>query len=260
VRLGRKPHDPAVHGGALRLPLYLAPGTTSLPRPPFCEYAAGIDLPAWGNLDVGDCTFAAFAALLAGWTHAATGRAVVLSDANVLAAYSALTGYDPSDPDTDGGAEEPDVLRALHATGVGGYRVDGYAAVSGFSASGFAMLESALFVFGGVSMDLALPTAAQDQVDAGYWFLDGAGLGDEWAPGSWGLHEAAALGYGPDGLVFRTWGRRIVAAWPWVARYATGAWALRSSAFLDARGDAAANGVDLASWDRDLAALGPVQK
>ncbi len=246
MKLGRNRHDSAIQRGAPRLAQYMAELSE---RPPACEYLAGLGLPSFGNDVAGDCTMASFAALVASWTHAATGRLVELPEVDVLAAYSALTGYDADRPETDTGAEEPSALDYLTTTGIAGHRIAGHALVDHGSRE---RLMDAIWILGGLSIDVELPDVAQDQIPSGrLWLTIGAGS----VPGSWGAHEAAAVGYTSTGIIVRTWGQRLDVPWEWVDRYVTGAWAMRSRDFLDGTGLAVANGLDLATWDADLARM-----
>ena len=90
---------------------YLKGPLNSLPTPP-----SGIDYSVaaqsclsqvMGNDTVGDCTCAGAGHALGLWTGNA-GDLVTLTREQVLAMYSAITGYNPSDPSTDQGANEVD--------------------------------------------------------------------------------------------------------------------------------------------------------
>src|ERR1700752_3812644 len=63
-----------------------------------------------GNDQVGDCTMAGSDHETMLWCAMAGGNAT-FETANTLADYSALTGYNPSDPNTDQGADMHDVMK-----------------------------------------------------------------------------------------------------------------------------------------------------
>lgn len=100
VRLGRRPAvaDP-------RVPfLYdLRAAHALAPPPPYANWYAAIGTwGALGNMDAGCCVEAAIGhATLLNTTYA--DDAAVPTDAETLALYSAITGYNPADPGSDGG-------------------------------------------------------------------------------------------------------------------------------------------------------------
>ena len=115
----------------------------------FSKYRTGAPLPkhpkhfghealiksgAWGMLGndtVGDCTCAAAGhADQIAETYGAKKKPDVTPEA-VLAAYSAITGYDPSDPNSDTGANMLDVLRYWQKTGIAGEKITAYVAAGG---------------------------------------------------------------------------------------------------------------------------------
>lgn len=69
------------------------------------------------NDTLGDCTCAAVYHSLQVWTFM-TNTMQIYSNANVLATYEALCGYNPSDPSTDQGGVEQNVLKGWLTGGV----------------------------------------------------------------------------------------------------------------------------------------------
>jgi hypothetical protein len=206
----------------------------------------------WGNDKYGCCTCATEATLLAGATHAATGTALIVTEAAVLWAYSAITGFRADDPTTDRGAEEPSVIDYMTRYGLDGHPIEAHAYVEPHNAE---LLKQAVWIFGGVAIDLALPLGIDAQTDAGQWWLSGEPVGDL-APGADGYHEAALMGVTADSYIVRTWGTRVSVSPEWFTAYCTGAWALRRREFLRASGLVAANGIDVKTWDEDLGRVG----
>jgi len=94
MKLGKQSprHDPRT----LQFAKYLH--AFELPTPPASvDWSPAVTVP-WGmmhNDTVGDCTCAAAGHLIMEWT-ANVGAETTPSDEAILAAYSAITGYDPS--------------------------------------------------------------------------------------------------------------------------------------------------------------------
>ena len=85
--------------------------------------------PAWGMMKndvLGDCTIAAAGHLVQTWT-ANNGQEVTIPDAHIVAAYTAVTGYNPNNPASDRGAVEIDVLNFLRRQGIAGHKIGAYA-------------------------------------------------------------------------------------------------------------------------------------
>ena len=80
--------------------------------------------------------------------------------AQVLGAYSAITGYDPATGDNDTGAVETDVLNYWRKTGVAGHKILAYAALEPGNTQ---HVRDAIDLFGGAYIGLALPISAQRQ-------------------------------------------------------------------------------------------------
>ena len=104
-------------------PLFLAGGAVAqLPEPPasIIETAAITDWGLMANNRIGDCTAAALGHLILADTFLATGTPVVIPDDQVVAFYSACSGYDPSTGADDNGADEDTVCQQFKAQGPGG--------------------------------------------------------------------------------------------------------------------------------------------
>src|SRR3984885_3248276 len=96
-------HDPRT----LLLANYI--DTAALPPvPAVFAYAKNIGATAWGmmaNDKIGDCTCAAAGHLIMEWTDD-NGKMVTPATKQIIAAYSAITGYDPKTGLNDNGANE----------------------------------------------------------------------------------------------------------------------------------------------------------
>jgi hypothetical protein len=200
VKLGKKPavRDPRT----LKLDNYLAPRKL---KPPY-TYDVTKSVPNWPmflNDKLGDCTCAAAAHQVEAWTAAHNAEAV-LTDADVLTAYEAVSGYDPATGANDDGAVVLDVLKYWKATGVGGHNIGAFAALAPRSPN----TNLALWLFDGVYVGIQLPLATRSMGMT--WDLPaGQALTGDWAPGSWGGHAIIALAYnqGKKSRKVITWGQ-----------------------------------------------------
>ncbi len=210
-------------------------------------YSRVASWPMLANDQVGDCTCAAVGHVIQQWTAYTDTHAVVMDDAEVLAAYSAVSGYVPGNPGTDRGALCADVLRYWVTAGMGTPdggpdTLTGAAAIAARDAS---EVRSTIATFGNVYAGVALPLSAQTE---NIW----AGISD--APGSWGGHCVPLVGYTPTGPICVTWGALKQMTWDWWETYAEEAYALLSPDWLRATGTDPA-GVDWARLDADMRAV-----
>ena len=98
---GAARHDPRT----LLLASYITP---ALPAPPAtCDLTAKVG-SSWGMMDndqIGDCTCAAAGHLIMEWTANAGKKMITPTDQQIVAAYSAITGYNPVTGANDNGAQ-----------------------------------------------------------------------------------------------------------------------------------------------------------
>ena len=154
-KLGKLPprHDPRT----LQLADYLLPVLP--PAPPSRRWDHGIT--AWGmmgNDRIGDCTTAAAGHAIQTWTANASNE-VTISDAAVIAAYSAVTGYNPADPTTDRGAVVLDVLNYWRSP-FGGHSIGAFVATE---PSNHEHVKLAVSLFGGCYIGFEVPDYALHQ-------------------------------------------------------------------------------------------------
>jgi hypothetical protein len=246
LKLGAQP--PRHDDRTLQLATYLTP---DLPPPPANVDWSGpvTDWPVYLNNKIGDCTCAAAAHLILGWT-ANAGAPRPVADTDVLTAYEAVGGYNPADPRTDQGAVELDVLRYWRRTGIGGHQPAAFVQVDH---TNHRQVKQAINLFGGVYIGAALPVSARDQFRARQTWRPA--FGPEGRKGSWGGHAVSVFGYGPRGLTCVTWGSKQRLTWGFWSRYVVEAWCLVASDFLDPAGQDP-QGLDLAHLLDDLAAIG----
>lgn len=189
-------------------------------------------VPSWpmlANDQVGDCTCAAIGHIIQQWTTYTDTSAVVMSDAEVLGLYSAVSGYVPGNPATDNGALCVDVLRYWFTAGVrtpdGG--PDTLIGAAGVNPTDFAEVSRAILTFGNLYAGVALPSSAQTEE---VW----TSTAD--APGSWGGHCIPLVGLNPVGPLCVTWGALKQMTWSWWARYAEEAYVLLSPDWMRTTG------------------------
>jgi hypothetical protein len=239
----RARHDPRT----LQLADYI--DTTVLqPAPPAVDWGKKIPATGWGmmlNDKIGDCTCAAAAHLIQDWTSN-DGQLVTLSDDDVLAAYEAVSGYDPKSGKHDDGAVEIDVLNYWRKNGIGEHKFDAYVALE---PRNHEHIRDSIHLFGGCYIGLALPVSAQRQRT---WTVPPGGTSGPGAPGSWGGHAVVLVAYNPRRVTCITWGQEKQMTWGFLDAYCDEAYALLSVDDWLHGDKQAPNGLDLATLRTDL--------
>jgi hypothetical protein len=197
-KLGRKAikTDPRT----LQLADYL---TSALPPPPAaCDWTKGIT--GWGmmlNDTLGDCTIAAAGHAVQVWT-ANNGGIQTVPDNVILSMYQQWGGYNPTDPKTDTGGIELDVLTDWRQSqqGFGGH------SLVAFADPDFTKLDQvrqSIALFGGIYIGIAMPLTTENQT---VWDVVADG-GAAAVKGSWGGHCVYVPKYDENGFTCITWGR-----------------------------------------------------
>jgi hypothetical protein len=201
----------------------------------------------WGmmlNDQLGDCTCAAMGHITQAWTANAGAKEITVPDGAVLKAYEAVSGYDPSRPDSDRGAVELDVLKYWRKTGIAGYKIDAFVALE---PKNHVHVQAAVDLFGGAYIGLALPVSAQRQA---VWSVPPGGPNGTGAPGSWGGHAVVIEAYDPQGLTCITWGATKRMTWSFWDAYCDEAYAPLSELWAGSK--PAPSGFNLAQLKADL--------
>jgi hypothetical protein len=203
------------------------------------------------NDSLGDCTIAAAGHMIEYWTadtYGGTGH--VVNDKEVLTAYSAVSGYDPSTGQNDNGAVELDVLNYWRKNGIGGHKIWAFVSVN---TKNHYEITQAVYLFGGAYIGLNLPISAQDH---GPWVVPAGGPVGKGEPGSWGGHAVPVVAYDANGLTVVTWGTLQTMSWAFWDAYCEEAYAvLGGSDWVKGSTSMAPNGFDLATLVADLKAV-----
>jgi hypothetical protein len=219
VKLGKKP--PRFDKRTMRLENYIA---QLPPVPPVCDWLQKVS--SWpvmlnaGDGAIGDCTIAAAGHLIQEWT-ANAGNMIIPADADILAAYEAVSSYDPATGDNDNGAAELDVLNYWRQNGIAGHKIGAFAALQFHN---LMHVKAAIYLLEGCYIGLALPQSAQHE---DIW----TNINDK--PGSWGLHAVPVGKYDQQGLTAITWGGIQKMTWAFWQKYCDEAYALISLDMLN---------------------------
>jgi hypothetical protein len=199
--LGKKP----AREGAIKFAFDKYFDVPSLPKPPkrFLSNKLPPNWKMFANDQCGDCVWAGAAHEHMKWGFEA-GQLITFTDEDVLADYSACTGYDPANPDTDQGTDLQAALSYRRKTGIMdeiGIRrtIDSYVALAPGDPDQVAL---AAYLMGACSVGVILRQNNVDQFDA---LLP-------WAPDDSspiiGGHYVPCIGRNSaNNLVVVTWGR-----------------------------------------------------
>jgi hypothetical protein len=160
LKLGKLPAQPA------RPKLRFASIAAQLAAPPAVEdWTTGVeDWPMYGNDRYGDCVEAEMGHHVEQITRFGKGTTAEVSDADVLGAYSAITGFDPDKPGTDQGTLIEDALSWWRKNPLSTHQIVAYASVDVSNAT---EVKQAVQLFGGLSIGFNFPASAMDQFNAG---------------------------------------------------------------------------------------------
>jgi hypothetical protein len=205
----------------------------------------GHDLPygMLGNDRYGDCVEASFAHQVQVWLARSGNGPFTITTGDVLADYSAITGFDPRDPRTDQGTSMYYANRYWKGRGL----IDAYATVDPLS--GDQVRESVAW-FGGLNIGVALPVSAQAQT-GGVWDVT---TGPDAQAGSWGGHCIPVVGYTSRTLWVVTWGALQAMTWNFLRTYCDEAYVFLSKQWIGAAGVSPSN-LAWGQLDADLANL-----
>lgn len=210
-------------------------------KPRGWEYAvpAG-QLEMLGNDQYGDCAEAGAMHLIQVET-ANTDNPLHGTLAQTLNLYTSLTGFDPKDPNTDGGTVLLDVLKRWKDTGIAVtdatgkeviHKILGWAALD---LSSVPQMRYANDLFGGTYLGINCPQSAEE--DTSNWTYHAG------SP-SVGGHCITGVGQGSAGGHIISWGRSIPFTWEFMLHQLDEAYIIVSSGWVDKQGKSP-SGLDL---------------
>lgn len=186
--------------------------SSRLPDPPtVADWSLNVPYRMWRNDTLGDCAFAAHAALVSTWTKASQG-VVVLTDDEVVANYAAVTGYDPAAGANDDGTVLLNMLQFWRRVGLSrpGQTLDYLTAYGSISPQDIPSIKRAIAYLGGVLAGIQVPRGFMTLPFGNSWDITKlSGIDLEPVGG----HAIAVTGYSPYGVFFNTWGNRTFMTW-----------------------------------------------
>ena len=250
LRTGKLPAQPA----RPRLLLKPAFGPLGLPvAPAAVDYSDIPSIGMLGNADWGDCVEAGVGHVVEQDTRYATGAEQVVTDAATLDLYSALTGFNPDDPNTDQGTVVQDALDYWRKTGVftdSAGKTHKIAAFAAVTLTDFNEIENAVDLFGQVVIGFNFPDSAMNQFNAGQpWTVVKGSPID-------GGHCVVLVGYDANWLYVLTCGAVQKMARAFWTTYVDEAWVVVTQETIKTQGANAYGGVvDLATLGSDFSDL-----
>ena len=239
LKLGRLPRRK--DSRRLKLKDYLP----TLPPPPVAV-DWGSKVPDWGmcmNDTLGDCTAAAAAHAEMLWTANATTE-YLPTDSDVLTFYECISGYDPSDPSTDTGANMLDVLNYWRQVGFNGQKITAFAEVGSDPVD----IKNAIALFGCIYCGVNLPQSAMTDFENGRAWMN---IQDKSNIGGHCILESA---YDAQGLTSVTWGKSQPTTWPWFQKFCDERYVIITPEWIAENGNSP-SGFNLAQLQADLAAF-----
>jgi len=248
-KLGKKPARP----GAVRLKFSDYATISRLPTPP-ASFGHGAKVTtAWnmlGNDAYGDCVWAGAAHEHLLWNYEA-GVAVPFNEKCVLSDYSAVTGFNPNDPNTDQGTDMQAAASYRKKTGIldahgKRHKVGAYLAIQPGNLDEHL---TAAYIFGLVGLGITFPNTAMDQFNTGHPWDVAAGSQID------GGHYIPLISRSAGMSIVLTWGREQFMTDAFFKANNDESIVYVSTDFLS--GGLSPDGFDLEHLNADLAALKP---
>jgi hypothetical protein len=225
-RLGRLPNQGRPR---VKLTAELIPAAVYNP-PATVDYYSKVPASSWGmdgNDNYGDCTCAEVDHTTKARQVAAGNTEVKSTAAEVLALYSAVTGFNPNDPSTDQGAEMQAVRDYWRRNGVTlGGKPDKILLFADIEHQDHMLVKWCIDRFGAVALGINFPASAMDQFNAGKPWDVVKGSQIE------GGHAITAIGYDDKYLYIVTWGQVQKMTWAFHDAYTEEAWTDLDESFV----------------------------
>jgi hypothetical protein len=238
-KLGRK--AVVVDTRTMRLSKYF---TATLPPPPVSrDWSKGGK--TWGlmlNDQLGDCTIAGLGHAVQIWTINSS-QEVTVPDSAILQAYEDWCGYSPSDPSTDQGGIELNVLKDFKAQGLAGHNLTAFASVLPANQQ---HVMQAINLFVGLYIGMEIPQYIMSGEPPSLWDIDITA--DNTIIGG---HAVYITGYDLIGPKFISWGTNYQMTWAYFTKFVDEAYALISKDFIEASG-LSPSGFSLMDLETDL--------
>jgi hypothetical protein len=191
-----------------------------LPPPPVPALQPVVDntgnLMDWGilaNDRIGDCVVACIGHTIEIWAALATGNRIVIPDAAIIQAYSAISGYNPATGTPDPGMQVPQGLNYWIANGVGGYRLTGFVQIR----TSPEMVKHSIASFGVCILAMQVNPAVQQAFAQSQPWLNNYGAANDG-------HCVPVVAYDETYLECITWGRLQRMNWMFFNNYVTEAY------------------------------------
>ena len=237
----------------LQLTSYL--GTAAAAPPPSANW--GTKVSNWGMLGndtVGDCAWAGQGHADMLWTSNTEAAPVNITTTEVLAAYSAVTGYNPNDngPNgnpTDRGTNLLDALKYWRTTGIDNQTITAFVEVD---PKNQAHVELAIDLFGCLYVGVELPDSVlpTGPTNVPPWTVSPDGSQQN-APDPNNGHCVLYSAYDASGPTVITWGQTLPASWAFHAAYCDELYAMIAPGWFGPNGQDP-QGLNLAALEQDL--------
>jgi hypothetical protein len=236
-----------LHRPTLKLADYIRPG---LAAPP-----AAVSRPhpnfKWGMLAndrLGDCVIAMMLHSIEDFHLDAGTPAPAFTDEDAISLYSAITGYNPDDPNSDQGANESTAMRFWEHPGLKTSDKVDHQIVATVAVDPGNLNECRIAIdeFVALQIGIALPLTAQGQTE---WKVVGDGQTGNSAPGSWGGHGIPFREYDAETFKAVTWGTELLLTVPFHQAYSQEAHVVVTKEMLNKQG-VGPSGV---AWDELIA-------
>lgn len=247
MKLGKKPARPDAI--AFKFKAYF--DVPSLPVPPmvFGHHQAIRDWGVFANDQYGDCVWAGAAHETMLWNKV-VGVDIPFDDKSVLSNYTAVTGFDPSDPTTDEGTDMQLAASYRRTTGILDavgmrHHIHAYVAIDPKNLDTVAV---ATYLFGAVGIGIVFPGSALDQFNKGQpWDVVEGAQPD-------GGHYVTCVGRNEKGnLLVVTWGKVQEMTPAFFQKYNDENCVYLSMEMI--KNNVSPENVDIVSLQRDLTAL-----
>jgi hypothetical protein len=251
LKFGKKPASPAHLVHSLKLSDFLDHAAVLPEVPAMFGRERSVDVQnMYANDKWGCCVFAGAAHETRLWSREGTGTPVTFTDDNILADYSAVTGFNLNDPSSDQGTNMGDAAKYRQTVGV----VDAtgkrhrVAAALLLHKGDWDQHMVAAYIFEAIGFGFEVPASINDQFAEGKpWDM---------VPGSpiVGGHYVAMFGRNSHGnAVASTWGGETAITRPFVEKYNDESYAYISEEML--RSGTSPRGFDMPKLQAYLASL-----